>query len=156
MDVGLREITMENVNAVLALAVRPDQERFVAANAVSLAHAHCSPDAWFRAVYADEDPAGFVMLADETLRPDPPAAPQVWIWRFMVDARFQGRGVGSRALERVVAHVRTRPQVSTLLLSYVPGPGCPEPFYLRAGFRHTGREEGGEIVLQLPLAAPGR
>ncbi len=154
MDVRLREITMENVNAVLDLAVRPDQERFVASNAVSLAHAHFSPDAWFRAVYADDEPAGFVMLADETVRPDPPAAPQVWIWRFMVDARFQRKGVGAAALAEVVAHVRTRPRVTSLLLSYVPGPGCPEPFYLRAGFRHTGREEGGEIVLELPLATP--
>jgi len=33
----------------------------------------------------------------------------------------------------------------------VPGPGCPELFYLRAGFRHTGKLEDGEVVLELPL-----
>jgi diamine N-acetyltransferase len=37
-------------------------------------------------------------------------------------------------------------------VSYVPGPGCPEPFYLRAGFQHTGKVDDGEIVLALPLA----
>jgi diamine N-acetyltransferase len=36
-------------------------------------------------------------------------------------------------------------------LSYVPGPGCPEPFYLGIGFRHTGRVDGNEIILEYPL-----
>jgi diamine N-acetyltransferase len=40
-------------------------------------------------------------------------------------------------------------------VSYVPGPGCPEPFYRRLGFRPTGRMEGSEVVLELPLGADG-
>ena len=34
-------------------------------------------------------------------------------------------------------------------------PGCPEPFYLRLRFQHTGRMDEDEVVLELPLA-PGR
>ena len=40
----------------------------------------------------------------------------------------------------------------TLLLSYRPGPGCPEPFYRKLGFVPTGRMDGDEVVLALPLA----
>jgi diamine N-acetyltransferase len=39
----------------------------------------------------------------------------------------------------------------SLLVSYVPGPGCPEDFYLSAGFQHTGQIEDDEIVLKLVL-----
>lgn len=35
----------------------------------------------------------------------------------------------------------------------VPGPGCPEPFYRSLGFRHTGRLDEDEVVLELPLGA---
>ena len=68
MNVTLREITSETVRAVTKLAVRPDQQGFVAPNAVSLSEALFSDEAWYRAIYADEDLVGFVMLADETLK----------------------------------------------------------------------------------------
>jgi hypothetical protein len=40
-----------------------------------------------------------------------------------------------------------------LELSYVPEPGCPEPFYRRLGFSATGRIDDGEIVMAMPLGA---
>jgi diamine N-acetyltransferase len=70
----------------------------------------------------------------------------------MIDTTFQGRGIGKIALLRVVEHVRSKGLFKTLKLSYVPGPGCPEPFYLGLGFRHTGEVKSNEIVLELPLA----
>ena len=154
--VSLREITAETVRDVLRLAVAPDQQRFVASNAVSLAQALFSPEAWYRAIYLDEKPVGFVMLYDESLRKEPPASPQVGVWRLMIDAGCQRQGIGAEALRQVIAHVRAKAVAPRLELSYVPGPGCPEPFYLRAGFRHTGRVDGDELVLELPLMEEAR
>jgi len=151
MVILLREITADTVRQITSLSVRPEQQHFVAGNAISLAQALFSPDAWYRAIYAGESPAGFVMLYDESLRTSPPLCPQVALWRFMVDTQFQGRGVGTAALEQVITHVRSKDLFSSLLVSYVPAPGCPEKFYLRAGFRHTGKIDGGEVVLELPL-----
>jgi diamine N-acetyltransferase len=150
--VTLRAITAETVREIVKLSVRDDQKRFVADNAVSLSQALFAAEAWYRAIYLADEPVGFVMLYDESLRSSPPERPEVGVWRFMIDARFQGRGIGKAALERVVEHVCARNQFATLELSYVPGPGCPEPFYLALGFRHTGRTEDGEIVLERPLA----
>ncbi|MFN7569839.1 MAG: hypothetical protein ACK5TK_00070 [Betaproteobacteria bacterium] len=62
MNVSLREITADTVRQIIALAVAPEQQRFVASYAVSLAQALFTPEAWYRAIYADEEPAGFVML----------------------------------------------------------------------------------------------
>jgi len=61
-EVTLREITEETVLSIIRLKVSKEQEGFVATNAVSLAQAHFSKNAWFRAIYADDTPVGFVML----------------------------------------------------------------------------------------------
>jgi diamine N-acetyltransferase len=69
----------------------------------------------------------------------------------MIDTKFQGQGIGAAALQHVITHVRNKAVFSSLVVSYVPGPGCPEQFYLAAGFQHTGRIDDGEIVLEFPL-----
>lgn len=149
--VTLREITSETVIEVTRLSVAESQKGFVAPNAVSLAQALFAPEAWYRAIYLADELAGFVMLEDDSLRSPPPNEPKVGLWRFMIDARFQGRGIGKTALMRVIEHVRAKGRFTSLELSYVPGPGCAESFYLGVGFRHTGRMEGNEVVLELPL-----
>ena len=143
--VSLREITQETVNSILNLRVTNDQEPFVASNAVSIAQAHFSTDAWFRAIYADENPVGFLMLSDQ------PDKGEYFLWRFMVDAQHQGKGYGRRALELLIDHVKTRPNAKELFLSHVPGTGSPEGFYRKLNFEHTGEKTGEELVMKLTL-----
>jgi diamine N-acetyltransferase len=145
-DVSLREVTRETLRDVLRLKVGPEQERFVASNAISIAQAHFCPEkAWFRAVYAGDEPVGFLMIEDE------PSKPRYFLWRFMIDARYQGRGYGRRALELLCEHVRSRPGATELLVSCVPGDGSPCPFYERFGFAYTGEVDLGELVMRLAL-----
>ena len=153
-QVSLREITADTVIPIVRLSVAESQKGFVAPNAVSLAQALFAPEAWYRAIYLGDEPAGFVMLYDESLRLSPPPQPEVGVWRFMIDQRFQGRGIGRAALTLVIEHARSKDVFRKLELSYVPGPGCPEPFYSSLGFRHTGRMDEDEVVLELPFA-PG-
>ena len=56
--VTLREIDADTVRTICELSVSDDQRKFVAPNAVSIAQAHFSECAWFRAVYADASPVG--------------------------------------------------------------------------------------------------
>jgi diamine N-acetyltransferase len=149
--VTLREITAETVLPVVRLSVAEPQKGFVAPNAVSLSQALFAPEAWYRAIYYGDEIAGFVMLEDQSLRTPPPSEPEIGVWRLMVDERFQGRGIGRAALQQVIAHARAKRVFKSLLLSYVPGPGCPEPFYRSLGFLPNGRMDGIEIVLELPL-----
>lgn len=144
--VSLREVTRETLMSVIRLKVAPDQERFVAPNAVSIAQAYFDRDAaWFRAVYADETPVGFLMLHDD------PASRNYFLWRFMIDHRFQGMGFGARAIELLVEHVRTRPGAARLSTSCVPGEGSPGPFYEKMGFAYTGESDDGELVMRREL-----
>lgn len=149
--ITLREITAKTVRQITDLAVRPDQTKFVAPNAVSLAQALFTKEAWYRAIYADDEPVGFVMLADETMHPDVHAKPNVCLWRFMIDAKHQRRGVGRAAMRLIIDHMRSRPNVQMFYTSYVPGDGCPEPFYRSLGFEPNGKVDEGEIMLVLPV-----
>lgn len=152
--VTLREVTAENWRAVCNLTVAPSQESFVAPNVWSIAEAHFSDAAWYRAIYAGETPVGFLMLEDTADSPARAAGepPSYYLWRFMIAAGHQGKGFGRRALELLIAHVRTRPGATDLLVGYVPGDGCPAGFYRTLGFAETGEVDGGEVVMRLLLA----
>jgi len=64
--VSLREVTGETVHIICRLSdtLTSPQNHMVAPNSVSIAEAHFSPHAWFRAIYAGETPVGFIMLYD--------------------------------------------------------------------------------------------
>jgi diamine N-acetyltransferase len=143
--VELREVTAETVRAICRLLVAPSQRSFVAPNAVSFAEALFNSKAWFRAVYADDVPVGFAMVSVDS------AAAEYYLWRFMVAEGFQRRGYGAAAIGRIVEHVRTLPQATALITSWVPAEGGPEPFYRGLGFEPTGEVDDGEVIGRLPL-----
>lgn len=147
MTVELREITGETVRAICGLKVAPYQEAFVAPNAVSIAEAYFSPNAWFRAIYADGEPVGFVMLDDDA------ATSSYNLWRLMIADGFQGRGYGRRAVELLSDYVRARPGATALTTSWVPDERGPAEFYRKLGFELTGEMDGGEVVGRLALDA---
>ncbi|HSR44873.1 MAG TPA: GNAT family N-acetyltransferase [Acidimicrobiia bacterium] len=143
--VSLREITEETLRPILKLSVSSEQESFVAPNSVSIAEAHFAKDAWFRGIYADDTPVGFVMLSLQ------PEKPEYYLWRYMIDHRYQGLGFGHRAMEQVIDFVRRQPNAEELVLSYVRAEGGPRDFYARLGFVDTDEEHDGEWVMRLTL-----
>ena len=143
--VSLSEITADTVRTICDLSVREEQKQFVASNAVSIAQAYFSKYAWFRAIYADDTPVGFLMLYDR------PEKPEYYLWRLMIDARYQGMGFGHRALKLLIEHVKTRPNATELLTSVHVAEGGPQAFYERMGFKLTGDWEEGEAMMRLRL-----
>lgn len=145
MTVELREITKDNLREVLRVEVAADQQHLVAPTSVSIAEAYFEPRAWFRAIYAVDVPVGFVMLyIDED-------KPLHYLWRFLIGADHQRSGYGAAALGRVIDHVRGLPGATEIKVSWVPGPGSPEPFYRKYGFEPTGEMDGIEVVATLAL-----
>lgn len=143
--VSLREVSAETVRIICRLDVSEEQKHFVAPNAVSFAEAYFEPKAWFRAIYADEIPVGFVMLYDN------PEEAQYFLWRFMVDTRYQKLGFGKRALDLLLEYVRTRPGAKELKLSCHPGEDGPEPFYRHYGFSRTRNWLDNEAEMRIKL-----
>lgn len=153
MTVTLREFTDDNASSVLALRVTPDQERFVSSVAGSIEEASEHPEGnpWYRAVYADETPVGFVMLSWD-VEPQPPHINGPWfLWKLLIDQQHQGLGLGREVVRQVIDLVRSHGGTE-LLTSHVPGDDGPGGFYARLGFVPTGElDPDGEILLRLDL-----
>ena len=143
--VKLRRITARTVRTICNLSVSESQRKFVAPNAVSIAQACFCKNAWFRAIYADETPVGFVMLHET------PKRGKYYLWRFMIDSKYQGRGYGHKALELVIEHVKKMPKARALTLSAVRAEGSAENLYLEFGFNFTGKIEEGEHAMRLAV-----
>ncbi|MBU1226952.1 MAG: GNAT family N-acetyltransferase [Actinobacteria bacterium] len=141
--VTLREITADTLRSIIRLDVGEHQKAFVAPNSVSIAQAHFEPKAWFRAIYAGEEPIGFVMVYEN------PEESEYFLWRFMIDHRHQGKGYGRAALSQVIERIRGLPAATRLLTSYLPGEGSPGGFYHRMGFVDNGDEDEGESITVL-------
>ena len=154
-DVSLREITDVNRAEVERLSVAPDQRNYVTSVSQSLVDAAEEPNArpWYRAVYWGEALVGFVMIADGGSGEHTEYVGTHYLWRLLIDQRWQRRGLGRATLDLVVDHVRARPHARTLLTSVSPGSeGSPMGFYLGYGFTPTGQvQEDGEALLALPL-----
>jgi diamine N-acetyltransferase len=150
--VSLRQVTDENRDAVCALRVNHGQERFVCSLVESLEEAAATPQAapWYRGVYADEEPVGFVMLSWD-VTPAPGILGPYFLWRLLIDEHHQRRGFGREALMQIVDLVRAS-GAAELLTSYHPGDGEPWPFYQRFGFEPTGDVLEEEVVLRLDLS----
>jgi diamine N-acetyltransferase len=146
-EVMLREITFETVRDICNLSdtLSDRQKRMVAPNAVSIAQAHFHERAWFRAIYADDTPVGFVMIYDDS------DEGKYFLWRLMIAGPHQRKGYGRRAMEQVIEYVRSRPGAESLGASYVPVEGGPEGFYGKLGFEPTGEIDHGEVIVQLSL-----
>jgi diamine N-acetyltransferase len=148
--VSLRPLDESNRQAVEALRVSPSQERFVSGVPESLRQAAEHPDAraLYWVVYADDTPVGFVMIADEVASPD--YIPH-YLWKLLIDERYQRQGFGTATLDLIVEYFRGRPGVDVLTTSAGQGDGSPIAFYERYGFERTGEASDGEVVLRLRL-----
>ena len=157
--VELRDIVTEaDRAAALRLRTAPGQERFVASVEQSFADAieHREACARYWGVYDGDEIVGFAMISDdiprETLDADPTLVGPYFLWRLLIDERYQRRGYGTATLDAVVAYVRGRPNGDALFTSAGQGEGSPQPFYERYGFVPTGEIVEEEVVLRLDLA----
>ena len=157
--VELRDIVTDaDRAAALALEVAPGQDRFVRVRGGAhfrdaIDDARAVPRMWSvhdrdarRRVRDDQrrDPGRATGGRPDLIGP-------YYLWRLLIDRRFQRRGYGTATLDAIVAYVRTRPGADVLWVSAGQGEGSPQPFYERYGFVPTGDLMEDEVVLRLDL-----
>ena len=153
MAIELREVTDEVREELRSVRVGEGQERFVSSVEESLAEAELYPQAkpWFRAVYADGVAVGFVMISWD-VEPDPPELWGPWfLWKLLIDERYQRRGLGTATLDLIVERFRSGGAVA-MSTSAGQGEGSPIAFYERYGFERTGELHGNEVMLRLEIS----
>lgn len=144
-EISLRPISEQNVTDVIKLNVADYQKDFVAPNSVSIAQAAHTTNRWERAIYVVSEPVGYVLLSENREKP------RYYLWRYMIDHRYQGKGFGKAAMELVIAYVRTLPRATEMFLTYVPDDRGPQGFYASVGFEDTGIDHDGEMEMRLVL-----
>lgn len=149
-ELAFIEVTVDNFEDVAVLQTHESQKRFVAPMLWSFSDA-LFPEVvdgapvvpWMRAIEADGELAGFVMVALVTeYHPEP------FLWRLLIDRLHQRRGIGARAIEMLVAQCRDW-GAGSLLTSWEEGTGSPRPFYEGLGFVPTGRIVDAETEARL-------
>ena len=150
--INLREITSKNLKSIIDLNVKDDQKDYVASNSVSIAQGHYAKSSWFKGIFNDDRPVGFVML--DLIEEEN----KCFLWRFMIDRKYQGKGFGKIALTQVIDFVRSLNLYTYIATSYVPAENGAGGFYKNFGFieseeitKEFGIEDSDEIGMKYTL-----
>ncbi|SDT40120.1 diamine N-acetyltransferase [Paenibacillaceae bacterium GAS479] len=152
--ITLRKMTLENRRSIFNLEVTEEQRRFVASNLSSVASCYILETnggyPYPFAIYADEQPVGFVMITYEITGYDLPsiAAGNYCILRLMIDKHYQNRGYGREAMIKILEFIRTFP-AGPAQLCWIPYSADNVPakkLYESFGFR-----DNGEIIHNEPI-----
>ena len=163
----LKKITWENCDAIMNLHVAKEQRDFVASNKDSFV------DGFVRiidegkkvfpfGIYLGKKPVGFIMITYDVGEDhgEEPSAEwflrnSYYIWRFMIDRRYQGKGYGRRAIELALDFIRTFPagEAKYCWLEYEPKNEVAKKLYASFGFEEHPEqyEEGEEMPAILTL-----
>jgi len=143
----LVEIDRYNFHSVMDLNVSAEQRDFVASNQYSLAQAFVQPECVPLALYAENKPIGFAMYGlDEDDH-------QYWIYRLMIDGRYQGVGYGREAMRLLIDCIRglSDEEHKRIYISFEPENEIAKSLYESLGFLPDGRVLYGEVVYVLEL-----
>lgn len=139
----LEKITWDNYSKICKLRVTKEQDGFVARNERSLIHAYIALSQgeikpYPFGIYLGEKPIGFVMIGYNGWEEGEPEYLKntYFIWRFMIDKRYQGKGFGRQAFQLALDFIRTFPAGPSDIcwLSYEPENEAARKLYASFGF----------------------
>lgn len=148
----LRKITGENIDEVIALDVEENQKEFI----LETTNLRCFADAHMLnadgipatplAIYADDTMVGFLMYIYDTTDHESfqnevyYGKKAYFIWHFMIDKSYQGKGYGKLAFEKMLKEIETMPngEAQYVDLFYHKSNVIAKELYASLGFVETG------------------
>ena len=101
MKIELIGLSENNLKQCFELTVSKDQMKYIASNRNSWKAAKENEKiARPFSIYCDGRMVGFTMFAFDEEYEDP--NDRYWLWRFMIDERYQGKGYGTAALQEII------------------------------------------------------
>ncbi|GIQ71409.1 GNAT family N-acetyltransferase [Xylanibacillus composti] len=139
--ISLRSVDQSNWEECIKLKPKIEQQRFIASNLYSIAECQFLTGFVMKAIYFDEELVGFSMYGVD------PDDLNYWIYRFMIDERFQSRGYGKQAMKLIIRDVEAMSdRKDVLLLGYKPDNEQAKNLYEKVGFQEIGIAPWGEML----------
>ena len=172
--IHLEKVNWDNYGKVLKLRVTKEQENYVASNKASLIHAFLemsegTPVYAFAIMYGKKV-VGFMQLMygtdwtgyerEDWLNSDTykeyEGKPYYYIWRFMIDKKYQRQGFGRESLKQTIDFIKTFPngKAEYVLLSYEPNNEVGRKLYSSLGFVEVFKEylqDDDEVTAMLKI-----
>lgn len=147
MTIKLQEVTKENWLDCIRLSLYPEQEGNVAPNVDSIAESKFEPNNQLRAIYQQDKVIGFLAFCVEN---DPPDPDLYWLFRFMIDKNYQGRGYGTKALHLVIKEIKDL-GAKYIQTMHKPKNQIAGKLYQKAGFSYIGKLEEGDLLMEMKI-----
>ncbi|MEG0133234.1 MAG: GNAT family N-acetyltransferase [Clostridium sp.] len=133
MSIEIKRVTEENLSAILELHVSENQKSYIETTEECLKEA--LEESCYQPVglYKDGDLVGFAMYGifkSENHR--------VWLDRYLIDEKYQGKGLGSEILEALINHLAKEYNCNEIYLSVYDDNECALHLYGKFGFRFNG------------------
>ncbi|MGT2950241.1 GNAT family N-acetyltransferase [Streptococcus cuniculi] len=128
----------------MPIKVKPEQERFVASVATTLARAYAyrhfsSTAGW---IFHHHTPIGLFLYYDA------PDLDAYILAEFFIADEFQGKGYGKQALVQLLSLLKNEKRYSRLRLCYIEDNVAARQFYQYLGFSETGERDADEIIME--------
>jgi len=161
--IEFRKITPENYDELFKLKVAKEQENFVGNPMRTLAECYVyEKDGLLLtpyAIYANDVMVGFIVYCyyDENHNESEIFEKNCYhIWRIFFDAKYQGKGYGKQAVEKVIVEIKTFPhgKADTIYMSYEPENIVSKNLFHSFGFVDTNKkfaDDDDEIIARLKL-----
>jgi diamine N-acetyltransferase len=146
----LKPIDKHNWEEAIQLSVKEEQKSFMASNLYSIAEVQFLENFKVRGIYLGESMIGFTMFGVD------PDDQNFWIYRFMIDEKYQGKGLSVPAIKLVIEEIKHIKHINSdklpvIMIGYNQQNLAAKYAYQKAGFMETEIAPWGEQLALFTL-----
>ena len=143
----LQPIDKSNWEEAISLSVKEEQQTLIASNLYSIAEVQFLDNFYAKGIYLDEKMIGFTMFGIDS------DDNNYWIYRLMIDKKFQGKGIGKQAIHLVIDEIRrnNNANISIIMIGYAPENFTAKFLYKKVGYIETELSSWGEQLAKYSL-----
>lgn len=135
--VNIKVVDESNYNACFNINVKDEQEKFITNPIKCLAKAYVYREFVYPfAIYNDDLVIGFVMIRFNK------EFNNYFIWQFMIDEKYQGKGYGKQAMKRVLEWIKSDGKSNEVVTTYIEGDDIAKNLYTTLGFKEFQNFDG--------------
>ena len=146
VKIYFKDIDSSNEDIVRKIKIKRGQENYIETVDECLSEAKIYPEWHPVAIYEGENMVGFAMYGSFGPNKD------TWIDRIMIDEKYQGKGLGRIAMQKLIDIVSKEYGVSVIYLSIVEENEAAYRLYKSLGFDYINEKDpNGELIFKYTI-----